>query len=72
MPRSGFDELVVLAEDNDGLISADQARADGFTDSVLARLAQHGRIVRIAREVYRVPYLSLGRFGSVANGSGAI
>ena len=62
MPRSRFDELVVLAEDNDGLVTADQARAEGFTDSVLARLVQRGRILRIARGVYRVPYLSPGRF----------
>jgi predicted transcriptional regulator of viral defense system len=62
MPRSRFDELVALAEDNDGLVTADRARAEGFTDSVLARLAQRGRIVRIARGVYRIPYLSPGRF----------
>ena len=62
MPRSRFDELVALAEDNDGLVTAEQARAEGFTDSVLARLVQRRRIVRIARGVYRVPYLSPGRF----------
>jgi predicted transcriptional regulator of viral defense system len=62
MPRSRFDELVALAEDNDGLVTADQARAEGFTDSVLARLVQRRRIVRIARGVYRIPYLSPGRF----------
>ena len=62
MPRSRFDELIALAEDNDGLVTADQARAEGFTDSVLARLAQRRRIIRIARGVYRIPYLSPGRF----------
>jgi predicted transcriptional regulator of viral defense system len=62
MPSSRFDELVALAEDNDGLVTADQARAEGFADSVLARLVQRGRILRIARGVYRIPYLSPGRF----------
>jgi predicted transcriptional regulator of viral defense system len=62
MPRSRFDELVALGEDNDGLVTADQARAEGFTDSVLARLVKRGRILRIARGVYRIPYLSAGRF----------
>ena len=62
MPRSRFDELVALAEDNDGLVTAEQARAEGFTDSVLARLVQRRRIERIARGVYRIPYFSPGRF----------
>ena len=62
MPRSRFDELAALAEENDGLVTADQARQAGFTDSVLARLAQRGRIERTARGVYRVPYLTPGRF----------
>ncbi len=62
MPRSRFDELVALAEDHDGLVTAGQARAEGFTDSVLARLVQRGRIERIARGVYRIPYFSPGQF----------
>ena len=62
MPRSRFDELVALAEENDGLVTAEQARSAGFTDSVLARLAQRKRIARIARGVYRIPSLSPGRF----------
>ncbi len=40
MPRSRFDELVALAEEKDGLVTAEQARSAGFTDSVLARLVQ--------------------------------
>ena len=62
MPRSRFDELVALAEDQDGLLTADQARQAGFTNSVLARLVQRGRIERTARGVYRVPYIPPGRF----------
>lgn len=62
MPRSRFDELASLAEENDGLVTADHARQAGFTDSVLARLVQRGRIERTSRGVYRVPYLTPGRF----------
>jgi predicted transcriptional regulator of viral defense system len=62
VPRSRFDELVALAEDQDGLLTADQARKAGFTNSVLARLVQRGRIERTARGVYRVPYIPPGRF----------
>jgi predicted transcriptional regulator of viral defense system len=62
VPRSRFDELVSLAEENDGLVTADHARRAGFTDSVLARFVQRGRIERTSRGVYRVPYLTPGRF----------
>jgi len=62
VPRSRFDELISLAEENDGLVTADHARQAGFTDSVLARLVQRGRIERTSRGVYRVPYLAPGRF----------
>ena len=62
MPRSRFDELVALAEENDGLVTADHARRAGFTDSVLVRLVQRGRIERPCRGVYRVHYLTPGRF----------
>ena len=62
MPRSRFDELAALAEEKDGLVTADEARKAGFTDSVLARLAQRGRIERTSRGVYRIPWLTPGRF----------
>ena len=54
--RSRMDELLPLAEQNDGLVTATQARALGITDSVLARLAQRGKLERVARGVYRIPY----------------
>ena len=62
MPRSRFDELATIAEENDGLVTAAQARSAGVTDSVLARLVQRERIERIARGVYRIPYFPPGRF----------
>jgi predicted transcriptional regulator of viral defense system len=62
MPRSRFEELASMAEEHDGLVTADQARHSGFTDSVLARLVQRGRIERTARGVYRIPWRNAGRF----------
>src|ERR1700690_3370116 len=62
VPRTRFDELVALAEENDGLVTAKQAREAGFTDSVLARLAQRQRIERTARGVFRIPRFPPGRF----------
>jgi predicted transcriptional regulator of viral defense system len=54
--RSRLDELLPLAEQNDGLVTATQARALGIADSVLARLTQRGKLERVARGVYRIPY----------------
>lgn len=51
-----MDELLPLAEQNDGLVTAAQARALGIKDSVLARLTQRGKLERVARGVYRIPY----------------
>lgn len=63
MPRSRFDELTALAEEHDGLVTSEQAREAGFTDSVLVRLAQRGRLERTARGVYRLPHFPPGRLG---------
>ena len=54
--RSRMDELLPLAEQNDGLVTAAQARALGIKDSVLARLTERGKLERVARGVYRIPY----------------
>lgn len=62
MPRSRYAELVTLAEEHDGLFTSGQARDAGFSDSVLVRLAQRGRLERTARGVYRIPYVPLNRF----------
>lgn len=54
--RSRIDELLPLAEQNDGLVTAAQARTLGIADSVLARLTQRRKLERVARGVYRIPY----------------
>jgi predicted transcriptional regulator of viral defense system len=59
--RSRLDELLPLAEQNDSLVTASQARAIGILGSVLARLAQRGKLERVARGVYRIPYFPSDR-----------
>jgi predicted transcriptional regulator of viral defense system len=54
--RSRMDELLALAENNDGFVTATQARLIGIKDSVLARLTQRGKLQRVARGVYRIPH----------------
>ena len=56
MPRTRMDELFVLAEEHDGLLTSKEARAAGIQDSVLVRLAQRGRLVRMTRGVYRIAH----------------
>jgi predicted transcriptional regulator of viral defense system len=62
MPRTRFDELIALAEEHDGLLTAKEARDAGIADSVLARLTQRGRLERAARGVYRIPHFPTNRF----------
>ena len=62
MPHSRMDELFQLAEANDGLFTSKQARDNGIQDSVLARLAQRGRLVRAARGVYRIAHYPADKF----------
>jgi hypothetical protein len=57
-----MDELVAIAEENDGLLTAKQAREAGILDSVLVRLAQRGRLERTARGVYRIKHYPQARF----------
>ncbi len=62
MPRSRMDELVEIAEENDGLLTSKQARNAGILDSVLVRLAQRGRLERAARGVYRIAHYPQSKF----------
>jgi predicted transcriptional regulator of viral defense system len=59
--QTRFDEMLALAEENDGLLTSKQARQAGIAGSVLARLAQRGRLERTARGVYRIPYFPSNR-----------
>jgi predicted transcriptional regulator of viral defense system len=56
MPQSRMDELIAIAEENDGLLTSKQAREAGILDSVLVRLAQRGRLERTSRGVYRISH----------------
>lgn len=62
MPRSRMNELIAIAEENDGLLTSKQARRAGILDSVLVRLTQRGRLERAARGVYRIAHYPQSRF----------
>src|SRR5260370_6414023 len=59
--RSRLNELLPSAEQNDGLVTANQAGAIGILDSVLSRLTQRGKLERVASGVYRIPYYPADR-----------
>jgi predicted transcriptional regulator of viral defense system len=61
MPRTRMDELYILAEENEGFFTSKEARDLGIQDSVLARLAQRGRLERMSRGVYRVAHFPTDR-----------
>src|SRR6202044_1055521 len=61
--RSRIDELLPFAEENEGFVTAAQARSPGIKDSVLARLTQRGKLQRVARGVYRIPCFPSDRLG---------
>ena len=61
MPRTRMDELFALAEEHDGLLTSNEARAAGIQDSVLVRLAQRGRLERMSRGVYRIAHYPADR-----------
>ena len=66
--RSRIDELLPFAEENEGFVTAAQARSLGIKDSVLARLTQRGKLQRVARGVYRIldfPSDRLGQYREV-------
>jgi len=57
-----MEELIAIAEENDGLLTSKQARHAGILDSILARLAQRGRLERAARGVYRIAHFPQSKF----------
>lgn len=56
-----MNELIAIAEENEGLLTSRQARSAGIIDSVLVRLAQRGRLERTARGVYRITHYPQAR-----------
>lgn len=57
-----MEELIAIAEENDGLLTSKQARQAGILDSVLVRLAQRGRLERASRGVYRIAHYPHAKF----------
>ncbi len=55
-----YDDVVELAVENHGYVTASQARAAGIDPTALRKLAALGRLERTAQGVYRVPVLANG------------
>jgi predicted transcriptional regulator of viral defense system len=61
-----FDEVLALAVENQGYVTAGEARAAGLDPVVLRKLAATGRLERTAQGVYRVPMLAAGEYAAFA------
>jgi hypothetical protein len=64
-PGSALLNFVSLAEQNDGLVTTDDARQAGFTDSVLARLVR-GDLDREERQRLKTALLAYCRQDTLA------
>lgn len=56
MPNSLIKEIMNIAEEHEGLVPCVAAKEAGISASALVKMAQRGRLERIARGVYRLPF----------------
>lgn len=63
MPTDRFNVLAEVAADQFGLITLADTRAVGYRDSSVAEMARRGRLERVSRGVYRIPFMPGGRLG---------
>lgn len=56
MPHSLLNEIMNIAEEHNGLVPCIDAREAGISASALVKMAQRGRLERVSRGVYRVPF----------------
>jgi predicted transcriptional regulator of viral defense system len=56
MPHSLLNKIMNIAEEHDGLVPCVAAKEAGISASALVKMAQRGRLQRIARGVYRIPF----------------
>ena len=61
-----YDEILELAVDNHGYVTAREARAAAIDPTALRKLAALGRLERTAQGVYRVPALANGPHSAYA------
>lgn len=63
---TAYDDVLEIAVDNHGYVTARDARAAGVDPTVLRKLAATGRLERTAQGVYRVPVLTGGAHAAYA------
>lgn len=63
MPTDRFNALAESAADQFGLVTLADTRAVGYLDTSVAEMARRGRLERVSRGVYRIPFMPGGRLG---------
>lgn len=51
-----YDDIYVIAADNYGIVTSEQAKGVGASDKELSRIAKDGRLTRIGYGVYRIKH----------------
>lgn len=62
MQQEQLEEMVKISDANEGVITTENAREDGVSNSVLTRLVHRGGLDRVARGVYRLRFIPPDRF----------
>ena len=57
-----FFQLADLSQEHEGIVCSGAAAVAGVTPSALSRMASRGRLDRICRGVFRIPFMPVNRF----------
>lgn len=60
MPTTRFRELAEIAADRHGLVTTEDALDVGYAPGTLDKMARRGQLERLARGLYRIPFLPGG------------
>lgn len=63
MPTDRFNELAELAAEQFGVVTLVDTRSVGYRDNTVAQMARRGRLERVSRGVYRIPFMLGGELG---------
>ena len=63
MPTDRFNQLAELAAEQFGVVTLVDTRSVGYHDSSVAQMARRGRLERVSRGVYRIPFMLGGELG---------
>jgi predicted transcriptional regulator of viral defense system len=64
MPTTRFGDLAEIAADRHGLVTTEDAIAVGYARGTIDKMARRGQLERVARGIYRIPFLPGGELAA--------